>query len=278
MLHLIQNKTARQSVLSTMPGLPTKSIYGRIDPMSYPENTPETLLSQGLKYCHRCEIVKPVSEFYKNKSKKDGYNWNCKECHKKWVSDNKERVQAIKRKHYENNIDEIKSRSKKRYETQKDEIKKYRLDNADKKRAYMKKYCATEQHKKNRSENRKNRRRTDSKYRLNALMRNSMAYSLKNNPLGKNGKSWKELVPYSVDELMLNLKHKIPKGYTWDDFLNGTLQIDHKIPIAKLNFTKPTDPDFEICWSLKNLQLLPAEENLRKSDKLEKPLQMSLAF
>lgn len=246
--------------------------------MSYEYNISQDLFGQGLKCCSKCGEVKLFAEFYKQKSKKSGLASQCKNCSKEWALNNKDRAKAIKRKHYENNMEKIRARSKKRYDTKQDEIKKYRHDNAEQISAYMKKYRDTKKHKKNRSENRKRRRCTDSKYRLNSLMRKSMAYSLKNSPLGKNGKSWKKLVKYSVEELMSSLKHKIPKGYTWDDFLNGTLQIDHKIPIAKLNFTKPTDPDFEICWSLKNLQLLPAEENRRKSDKLEKPLQMSLAF
>jgi hypothetical protein len=38
------------------------------------------------------------------------------------------------------------------------------------------------------------------------------------------------------------------------------------------------DPDFKICWNLKNLQPMWAKENLSKNNKLEKPLQMSLSF
>lgn len=41
-------------------------------------------------------------------------------------------------------------------------------------------------------------------------------------------------------------------------------------------FSKPEDFQFQKCWSLDNLRLLPAKENLAKKDKLIKPFQPSL--
>ena len=32
------------------------------------------------KRCSRCKIEKPLSEFHRNKSRKDGLNHDCKEC------------------------------------------------------------------------------------------------------------------------------------------------------------------------------------------------------
>lgn len=37
-------------------------------------------LPQGLKKCGRCKEVKPVNEFYRDKSEKDGYHHHCKDC------------------------------------------------------------------------------------------------------------------------------------------------------------------------------------------------------
>ena len=95
---------------------------------------------------------------------------------------------------------------------------------------------------------------------------------------GKQGKSWREMVDFTPDELLLKLKKTIPKGYTWDDFLSGALHLDHIIPKSRFNYEKYSDPDFKRAWSLQNLQLLPAKENLRKNNKLEKPLQMGVIF
>ena len=37
-----------------------------------------------IKLCSTCKKYKPLSEFYKNKHKKDGHANDCKECHKKY--------------------------------------------------------------------------------------------------------------------------------------------------------------------------------------------------
>lgn len=117
--------------------------------------------------------------------------------------------------------------------------------------------------------------RTDPAYKTNVLMALGVRYSLKGN---KNGARWTGLVGYSVQELMTRLKKTMPSGYCWDDYLSGGLQIDHIIPVTAFNITSPQDIDFKRCWALKNLRLLPAEENLRKRDTVEKPFQPSLAL
>ena len=99
-------------------------------------------------------------------------------------------------------------------------------------------------------------------------------YSLKGN---KAGRHWETLVGYTVKDLMRRLKKTMPKGYNWNDYLEGKLHIDHKIPKSVFNFTKPEHIDFKRCWALKNLQLLSAKENLRKNNHLSKPFQPALA-
>ena len=92
----------------------------------------------------------------------------------------------------------------------------------------------------------------------------------------KNGRHWEILVGYTLNNLMKRLKKTVPKGCTWQDFLEGKLVIDHKIPKSIFNFSKSEHIDFKRCWALKNLQLLPAEENWKKSNKLEKAFQLGL--
>lgn len=42
------------------------------------------------KRCTKCKIIKPVTEFYRNRSTKDGYNFNCKDCSKRMALYDKE--------------------------------------------------------------------------------------------------------------------------------------------------------------------------------------------
>lgn len=109
--------------------------------------------------------------------------------------------------------------------------------------------------------------------KLKHRMRNGINFRLR---YGKGGRSWLSLVDYTIDQLEQRLKKTMPIGYTWDDFLGGGLHVDHIIPVSVFNFTKPEHIDFKRCWALDNLQLLPAKDNLIKSNKIDKPFQPSL--
>lgn len=112
-----------------------------------------------------------------------------------------------------------------------------------------------------------------SRRRIDQHMRGMMHASLKG---GKAGRSWTTLVPYGIDLLIKHLLATMPDGYGWSDFIAGRLHIDHKIPRRAFNYTAPEDYDFQRCWALKNLQLLPVLENLKKGARLSEPFQPAL--
>ena len=120
------------------------------------------------------------------------------------------------------------------------------------------------------------RQKKDLKYRLNHRIRNLITCHMKKSQ--KKGRHWEDLVGYTVTQLKKRLQKTIPQGYIWQDFLEGKLHIDHIIPISAFNFTEPEHTDFKRCWSLNNLRLLPAKENIIKGAKLEKPFQPALAI
>ena len=117
------------------------------------------------------------------------------------------------------------------------------------------------------------RLKTDLKFNLNHNIRRSIWESLKNE---KAGRHWEDLIDYTLTDLIKRLNKTMPEGYTWQDYLQGKLQMDHIIPISVFNFSKPEHTDFKRCWALSNLRLLPAKENLRKSNKLDRPFQPAL--
>jgi len=120
----------------------------------------------------------------------------------------------------------------------------------------------------------KHKRKTDLKCNLNYKMSTAIRKSLHKS--NKAGKHWETLVGYNVNDLMRRLKKTMPEGYTWNNYLEGKLHIDHIIPLSAFHFDKVEHPDFKKCWALKNLQLLPARENLIKGSKLSKPFQPAL--
>jgi len=92
-------------------------------------------------------------------------------------------------------------------------------------------------------------------------LRHSINYSLRRMNIPRDGKNLKEMVTYSIEDLTKKLKETIPKGYTWQDFLDGKLDIDHKKPIVLFNYRDQKDKEFKECWALKNLRLLPIYKN-----------------
>jgi hypothetical protein len=100
-----------------------------------------------------------------------------------------------------------------------------------------------------------------------------MWQGVKNN---KGGRSWQDLVGYSIDDLRRHLERQFKDGMTWGRFLAGEVEIDHKIPRSVFNFSHPDDIDFKKCWALKNLQPMWALENRHKGARIKEPFQPSL--
>lgn len=84
----------------------------------------------------------------------------------------------------------------------------------------------------------------------------------------KNKESWQKLVGYSVQDLRSHLESQFSRDMSWDLFLDGEIEIDHKIPKKYFIYSSPQDEQFKICWSLDNLQPLWKLDNRRKSAKL----------
>jgi len=119
----------------------------------------------------------------------------------------------------------------------------------------------------------KDRYWNDPKYHINRRMKNFIGKNLNGT---KNGQQWQELVGWTIDELMAHLQKRFKKGMGFENY--GEWHIDHKIPLAVFNYSKPTDIDFQRAWSLTNLQPMWGKENIAKSDKLTRPFQPCLSL
>jgi hypothetical protein len=72
------------------------------------------------------------------------------------------------------------------------------------------------------------------------------------------------------------IRKTMPKGYTWNDVLNGKLHIHHIIPKRLFKYTNSDQAPFKACWALNNLKLLRGGENVSIGGKYNKPLQLLL--
>lgn len=207
-----------------------------------------------LKHCHKCGEWKELDCFVSDSRRWDGRKSNCRVCSRKatfeWRDKNRKHTRAYNIQWNKDNPDKTRASKERRKAVSPEKIKE------EQRRASIK-------------------RKSTIGGRLQHRVSNLMRVNLKRN---KQGRKWDSIIDYSLTDLIKRLTKTMPSGYTWQDFMDGKLHIDHIVPVVAFNFSSPNDIDFKRCWSLKNLRLLPAKENILKSDFLEKPFQPSLAL
>jgi hypothetical protein len=181
------------------------------------------------KVCSKCKEEKKVCEFSKDKSRKDGLLYSCKECEK------------IKFKIYrENNKDKLSEKYKRDKEKNPNYHKEWRLKNPN----YN-------------SEYEKNRRLIDPIFYLRKKVRNRLRDYLK-----YKTKKTLEYLGCSFEDLKVHLEVQFTDGMTWKN--RSKWHIDHIIPLSS---AKTDDELYKLCHYT-NLQPLWAEDNLKKSNKI----------
>lgn len=96
--------------------------------------------------------------------------------------------------------------------------------------------------------------------RLRVLIRRSASS-------GKNNRSWRDLVDFTIEEFQANFEKQFTKGMSWDEFKAGNIEIDHIVPVANFNITSFDCPEFRACWSLGNLRPMWSADNNAKRAK-----------
>lgn len=195
----------------------------------------------------------------------------------------KEKVMAARRQRYFANHEENKKKhreaQKKRQATQTDAVRAYRRSyyhaNIDKCRALNRGIMARLKAKDpatflaKRRKYLNDRRKTDPQFKLVVDCRNRMNAVLKLRSVSKD--SW---FGYSGDDLYETIGRKFGPGMSWEAYLRGEIHIDHVVPCAHFDLTKPGE--IRKCFSLANLQPLWAKDNLRKNCRL--PVQTEMAL
>ncbi len=90
-----------------------------------------------VKICSKCKIEKDVSEFYKGKNTKDGYQSQCKSCRSAWQKAYRQ-TDVGKAKKKEDSKKERQTERSKKYQ------REYRQNNKDTAAAYMAEYAHSE--------------------------------------------------------------------------------------------------------------------------------------
>lgn len=194
-------------------------------------------------------------------------NWSA------WYAENHERELEKKRIRYAENREKNLEYAREYRSTNPEKVRaasdKWKAENPDKvKKAWDDWY----------SENGKARdakHRSTPRGKLDDLMSSAIYSAIKKR---KAGRSWSDLVGYSVDDLMDHLERQFQPGMTWENHGQYGWHIDHVIPRSAFNYEEPEDIDFKRCWALDNMQPLWWRDNLSKGAKLTAPFQPSLAM
>lgn len=171
----------------------------------------------GQKYCKFCDTWKSESEFYKNHNSKDGLGTRCKQCSRQYDIENEEKLKQYRKER--SNTEQYRQYQRKYREEHKDELKQ-----KDKERR-QRDIDVLRERDKLRYE----------KDKLNRRLSNNICQSLKG---AKAGQHWKDLVPYTLQQLKEHLESQFTPLMSWDNY--GTYwEIDHIIPQNTFNISSP---------------------------------------
>lgn len=202
------------------------------------------------KCCPKCKEVKYTSEFFINRSKKDGFSSYCKPCQKKAIES-----------HYKRNLAHKEHRARKNRERYASDPK-YRQKVLDK---YKRKYHNNPLFKARRAEAKysqdKVRLQKEPLFKLKLDTRRLIGSYIKKKGL-KKGTRTEALLGCSFEEFKEHIEKQFKPGMTWER--RNKWHIDHIIPLA----TAKTEEEVIRLNHYTNLQPLWAEENLRKGAKL----------
>ena len=183
-----------------------------------------------MKTCSKCKLNKDVSEFSKDKTKKDGFRYQCRVCQKtrknQYYLDNKNKIKEYRKEHY-----------KEYYELNKDKLIK-------KTSSYIKK-----------------RRQEDPLFKLQCNIRSLILLYIKRRGFSKKTKTH-EILGCDSKTFKLHLENQFTDGMNWNN--QGKWHLDHIYPVSLARDQKHV---IELNHYT-NFQPLWASDNLRKGNRV----------
>jgi hypothetical protein len=237
--------------------------------------------------CKDCD-----KEYYKSNKEtilkrcKD-YKENNKEVRKEWREKNKENIINYTKKYYENNKEKVSKTTKEWRIKNKEYLKKYREENKEKRNQQNKEWRIKnkekikenrkEQSKKYREKHRekinkymnkwyKEKRKTDTVFKLSYNIRANIFTSLKKNGYNKKTKTF-NILKCEYDFFIEFLNGVASNGYTYGV---GNLHLDHVIPISLAE----TEDEAYLLNHYSNFQLLTKDENQSKGNRYVNPINL----
>ncbi len=238
------------------------------------------------KKCTKCKLLKPLELFCKNKTNKDGHNYQCKNCqylsvkeyknknqytesNRKYRQLNTDKIKRLKQEHYKSNKEKIlkkhreynlknkdalKKTASEKYVCNKDKILKsrhvYYVNNKDKVKSYQKEYRKKNKKKIN-DRNKKNKLKIN--YNIEQALRIRILRAIKRS---KNIKSDStiNLIGCNIDLFKSYIESKFTKGMTWENRGLYGWHLDHIKPCSSFDLSCPKQQ--KQCFHYTNIQPL----------------------
>jgi len=190
-------------------------------------------MTKETKKCTKCGEVKGLECFNKSKNARDGLQSQCKVCKKEYQRENKERAREYKRKWRDKNKEYLKEYLQANKEYKKEYDRKYRKENIERIKEYEKERSG------------KWRKENPDKNRAKSAKRRSR--KLRATP------------EWLTEEQDLQIKLIYEEAIELEKADGIKRHVDHIVPLQGKNVC-----GLHVPW---NLQILTAEQNLRKSNK-----------
>ena len=134
----------------------------------------------------------------------------------------------------------------------------------EKNRIFMREYSKTPEGK-SYTKNYRERKKDDPNWLLRKNLADRVRVAVKQQYSEKAYKSM-ELIGCTIQELREHLESQFTEGMTWENMGRGGWHIDHIIPCAFFDLTKPSHQ--KVCFNWQNLQPLWESDNCAKGDKI----------
>lgn len=200
------------------------------------------------KKCSNCKEVKSTTEFYKDRSKNDGFRKQCKKCYnnKHVLSKNPKKLLT----------------EEERVESKKEACKKWRSKNKSKFVGYSRKWKKENKDKVALQKKRyRQKKENDPLFKVKRSVRRRLWKIISSNGFLKN-KNTEAIIGCTWTELKKYLEEKFVEDMSWDNY--GEWHIDHIIPLAAAE----SEEDIYRLNHYTNLQPLWAIDNLKKGSKI----------
>lgn len=228
--------------------------------------------------CKTCNKNKFLDEFHKDKYDNTGYHFECKECCRIRREERKERFTLETQ--YQYRIENPKKSCVlcSKHFPRNEEFFSFSSSSEDGLNGsckscmsnYLKNKRSTEKYRKKAYEYQKNRINENIQVKIKLNVSRMIYQKLKKRLASKETLStFKDILPYTIEQLMNHLESQFEDGMTWENYGKGEgkWEIDHNIPDSWFNYKSVHDKEFKKSWALENLQPMWSLQNTSKNNR-----------